>query len=263
MRVAVAQTATGPDKSANLAEIAGFAARAAEGSAELLICPEAAMVTFEDDRARIRTEAEPLDGPFATSIRELSTETGLTIVVGMHEPSGSSDGRVYNTSIVASRGELIAHYRKLHLYDAFAMRESEDIIAADADPVTFRCGGLTVGLITCYDLRFPEIFRDLVDRGAQLFAVSAAWVRGSLKEDHWTTLLRARAVENTCYVAAAGQVNPKNIGRSAVFDPLGLQLTDLGEQPGVAVVEVTEQRLEHARAVLPSLAHRRYAVSRK
>lgn len=281
LRIAIAQYTVGEDKEANLRTLAGYAERAARADAGLLVCPEAAMVGFPPGQSRAREAAEPLDGPFVTGVRKISAQTGLTVVIGMHETGtdnshettdpdaaddrgggGSRDRRVHNTLVVAEGGELTARYRKLHLYDAFAKKESANIAPGDEPPVTFRCGGLTIGLATCYDLRFPEIFRDLADRGADVLAVPAAWVRGTLKEDHWLTLLRARAIENTCYVVAPAKVNQACIGRSAAFDPLGLQLADLGEAPGLAVIEATRERLDQVRAELPVLEHRRYAVTR-
>jgi deaminated glutathione amidase len=263
MRLAIAQFTVSDDKTANLDQIAGYAREAAAAGADLLVCPEAAMVRLpDDDKPKLREEAEPLDGPFVTGLRKASAETGLTVLAGMHEPATGGDGRVHNTAVVVAGGELTGAYRKLHLYDAFSKRESEHVAPGAGELVTFACGDLTVGVATCYDLRFPEIFRELVDRGAEVFAVPAAWVRGSLKEEHWLTLLRARAIENTCYAAGAGEISRSNIGRSAVFDPLGLQLTDLGETPALGLVEVRPERLSEARVKLPALTHRRYRVAR-
>jgi predicted amidohydrolase len=262
MRVAIAQYDVGPDKHANLDTVAGYADRAAGAGADLLICPEAALVGFQPgDPGFVRDRAEPLDGPFVTGVRKVSAETGVTIVIGIHETVENETERVSNTAVVTAAGELVAAYRKLHLYDAFTARESDRVVPGVEPPPTFDCAGLRVGLVTCYDLRFPEIFRDLADRGMDVCAVPAAWIRGDLKEAHWLTLLRARAIENTCYVAAAGKVNARCVGRSTVFDPLGLQLTDLGETPGLAVVEATADRVAEVRDKLPSLRHRRYTVA--
>lgn len=262
MRMAIAQYDVVPDKDTNLETLAGYAAQAAEAGADLLVCPEAALAGFpREERHRILDAAESLDGPFATGVRKVSAETGVTVVVGIHELGDAEDPRLYNTVVVASGGEITAAYRKLHLYDAFSAKESDRIRPGSDAPVTFRCGDLTVGVVTCYDLRFPEIFRHLVDLGVDAFVVPAAWVRGSLKEAHWLTLLRARAIENTCYVGASGKINQYCIGRSTVFDPLGLQLADLGETPGLAIVDATAERIAEVRKTLPALEHRRYSVA--
>ena len=113
--------------------------------------------------------------------------------------------RPFNTLVAfGPAGDLVASYRKTYLYDSFGYRESDRLTAGDGSPVTIKTDELTLGLMTCYDLRFPEFARLLVDADAEALVVPAAWVRGPQKEDHWATLLRARAIENTCYVIAAG-----------------------------------------------------------
>jgi predicted amidohydrolase len=162
----------------------------------------------------------------------------------------------------------VGAYRKLHLFDALGWRESAKIRPGELDPadpasalLTFDVGDLTVGVLTCYDLRFPEMSRALVDAGATLLALPAAWVAGPLKEAHWLTLVTARAIENTCYVAAAGQAPRDYAGQSVIVDPMGVPLARLGETDGaVAVAEVTAERVAEVRRVLPVLANRRYGV---
>ncbi len=118
----------------------------------------------------------------------------------------------------------------------------------------------TFGVLTCYDLRFPELARALADRGADALLVPAAWVQGPLKEDHWMTLARARAIENTSYLLGSCQVSSMYSGRSLIVDPLGVVVASLGEQPGVAVAEIGAERVAAVRARLPSLQHRRFTV---
>jgi predicted amidohydrolase len=121
--------------------------------------------------------------------------------------------------------------------------------------------GVTVGFATCYDLRFPELFRVLQSEGAQVLALASAWVKGPLKEEHWLTLLRARAIENTCYMVAADQSGRAGIGRSAAFDPFGLPLLDLGSgDTGYGLVDVSSERLAEVRKILPSTAHQRFHI---
>jgi deaminated glutathione amidase len=156
---------------------------------------------------------------------------------------------------------MLASYRKLHLFDAFGSTESARFRAgADAAPSVFGSGGLRFGISTCYDLRFPEMARVLVDSGADVLVIPAAWVAGPFKEEHWLTLLRARAIENSCYVVAAGQTSPRYIGRSVIIDPMGAILAGAGEEPAVTVAELSPERVRNVRGVLPSLAHRRFRV---
>lgn len=259
MYVAAHQFEVSEDKDANLQQIRKGVRAAAGAGARLAVLQEAAMVHFEEDRERTRTAAEPLDGPFVTALRELSTDTGVAVVVGIFEPSGQ--GRVYNTGVVVDGGEVLAAYRKLHLFDALGSQESEHIMPGDDLPPVVEIDGLKVGVLTCYDLRFPEPFRYLVDQGAQLVTVSAAWVAGLFKEDHWNTLLRARAIENTVWIAASGDISKRNIGRSQLIDPFGVVVAGAGEEPGTCYAHVEPERVLTVRAKLPSLEHRRFTVA--
>ncbi len=259
LRIAVGQFAPGPDPAENLDRIGGLATRAADGGAGLLVLPEGSLVEFVDDSTGSGRCAEPLDGPFATGLATLSQRHGLVIAAGSFTPAGD---RVANTLIIAGAGRVLAGYTKVHLYDAFSFLESDMVTAGDEAPPVIDIDGVLVGFATCYDLRFPELFRSLVSRGAQVLALPAAWVSGPLKEEHWFTLLRARAIENTCYTVGADQVGRRIIGRSAAFDPMGLPLLDLGTaRDAVGFVEVDPDRLAEVRALLPSLTHRRFAVA--
>jgi predicted amidohydrolase len=173
---------------------------------------------------------------------------------------------VYNTAVAYDgAGELVASYRKLHLFDAFGQRES-DVVAPGSAPVICTLAGVRTGLQICYDVRFGELSRALAVGGATLLVLPAAWAAGLFKEEHWVTLVRARAIENTVWVAAVGQVPDPDepftraatgIGRSMLVDPLGVVRTDLGPGPGVAVAEVDADLIGTVRASLPSLDNRR------
>ncbi|GAA1660639.1 carbon-nitrogen hydrolase family protein [Nonomuraea maheshkhaliensis] len=254
-RIALCQIPVSPDPSANLKR--AREAIAAAGDAELAIFPEATLTRYG---RRITDLAEPLDGPFVTGLAEAAREHGIAVIAGVFEPG---DGRVHNTAVaIDAQGEVRAAYRKIHLFDSFGAKES-DLVAPGAEPVVVELAGVRVGLVTCYDIRFPELTRALVDQGAELFAVIAAWGSGPLKEDHWVTLVRARALENTMWTAAVGQApNPAEssdgygVGRSMLVDPMGVVRADLGTGPGVRVVEVDHEWTATARATLPCLEHR-------
>jgi deaminated glutathione amidase len=158
---------------------------------------------------------------------------------------------------VVVRGAAHVDYRKIHLYDSFGYRESDVLEAGPIEPATFDLCGTVVGLITCYDLRFPELARRLVDSGAEVLLVPAAWVAGPRKVDHWTTLLRARAIENTVYVVGVGQPPPRYTGHSMVIDPLGDVLAEGGEESEILTVDIDPTRVAEARRTNPSLANRR------
>lgn len=261
MKIGIAQFAAAEQWQQNLETCTQYYRRAVDAGVDLLVFPEGVLARFTTHGERIRAAAQPLDGPFVDGLRELTARTpeGPDVVVGIHEPG--PDGRVFNTLVVLRAGEIVTTYRKLHLYDAFAARESDNVIPSDSDPRIFSCRGVAVGLMTCYDLRFPELARLLAVRGAEAIVLPAAWVKGPLKERHWETLIAARALENTVYVAGVGECGPKNIGESMVADPLGMPILRLDEQPGFGVAEISLDRLGQARRELPVLANRRFDVN--
>jgi deaminated glutathione amidase len=201
--------------------------------------------------------AESLDGPYVEMLADQARRLGATVIGHIFERHESGD-RPYNTSLVIGPdGTTRAAYRKVHLYDSFGYVESDRLSAGPIETVTVDVDGFRIGLLTCYDLRFPEFARLLVDRGADVLAVPTAWVSGSLKEDHWETLLRARAIENTVYALGAAQCGPKYAGRSMVVDPMGVVVAGAGESDADVVADVSADRIAAARKRNPSLANRR------
>jgi predicted amidohydrolase len=258
---ALAQFATDLDKDANRKFVVDAFTAAQEAGARLVVTPENSMYA---DFAKVDTDSdwpEPLDGPFVTAVREAARSTGVAGVVGFSEKL-PGDKRASNTlAAVDGRGELLGVYRKVHLYDAFGYRESDTIAPADvADPLVFELDGITFGAMTCYDIRFPESARVLADAGATALVVPAAWAVGPAKEEHWATLVRARAIENTVYVLACGQTGPSCVGQSVIVDPMGTVVAGAGERPGVVTAPLSPERVESVRRVNPSLANRRFAV---
>ncbi len=264
LTVAVGQFSATEDTSANLDVIGRFATRASDGGASLLVLPEYSAYTPPRFDQRVVEHAEPLDGPFATRIREIASANGLAIVAGMTEAI-PDDRRVHNTLLLISPdGQLAGTYRKLHLYDAFGFSESERIAPGEpSPPATMELDGICIGAQTCYDLRFPESTRVLVDAGADVVVVAAQWIPGPRKEDHWTTLLRARAIENTVYVAAAGQAAPSGAGNSMVVDPMGVVVAGTGDRAGIATAAIDPARIDEVRATNPVLSARRFDVVAK
>ncbi|MBC7292090.1 MAG: hydrolase, partial [Actinotalea sp.] len=227
MRVHAAALASGRDTGANRAQAAAAVEAAAADGAALVVLPE--YTAAFDPRGVPPELAEPLDGPFVTALQEVSARTGITVVAGTCVPGHRAD-RAQNAVVVLQGGRLVGDYRKVHLYDAFGHRESERLEAGDpaAPPVVVAVEGLHLGVMTCYDLRFPEAARRLVDAGADVVVVPAAWAWGEHKADHWLTLLRARAIENTTYVVAAAQQGHGVTGASLVIDPAGVVLAEAG-----------------------------------
>ncbi|MDI3317855.1 MAG: carbon-nitrogen hydrolase family protein [Bacillota bacterium] len=275
LRVAVGQFRSLPDKEANLERMESFARSAARAGAELLLFPEGAMAPFDDEAApRLPEWAEELDGPFARRLAEMARRYGLLLVAGLLErPAGAGDAaggrRVYNTAVAwGPDGRRLAAYRKIHLFDALGSLESDRFLAGEEEPPVFdwspREGArLRLGLAICYDVRFPEVSRRLAERGAELLLLPSAWVRGLLKEEQWELLVRARALENTCYVLAADQVGGPYCGRSLLADPMGLAAAAAGEEEALLLADVDPGRVRRVREKLPVLRHRRPELYRR
>jgi len=251
------QAASGLDPTANRDLLRRLvAAHGAE--TDLVVLPEAFARDFGEAGSDVSGFAEPLDGPFSSTLAEAASDHGTTVVAGMFE-QGPDPERPFNTLLM--RGKSEASYRKMHLYDSFGYRESDRLTAGAIAPVVVEVAGWRVGLMTCYDLRFPELARALVDAGAEVLVVPAAWVAGRRKVHHWRTLLIARAIENTAYVVAAAQSAPRYCGHSLVVDPFGEVVAEAGAgdggEPEAVRAELSREVLDEARRVNPSLANRR------
>ncbi len=261
MRIALAQVASGTDKTANLTAVADFVEQAAGQDAQLVVFPE--YTTFNKPPVDVSyvQAAEPLDGSFCTQIRELAARFGIIVALGVLETTEVAD-HAYNTIVVVGPdGGDLCTYRKEHLYDAFGGRESDFLLpGSNGGPVTFTVDGVRVGIMTCYDLRFPEMGRVIADAGAEVALIPSSWTPGPRKEDHWLTLTRARAIENVFYVAAVGQAPPFSTGGSLLIDPMGAVLADGGDEPNLIVRDIDVCRVATTRERVPVLENRRYRV---
>lgn len=259
--IAVAQFAPGTDKAKNLESIRDLATVAAARGARLVVFPEYSSFFTPELGEHSVAAAEPLDGHFVAGLEAIAKVLGIHIVAGMLE-STEDEERCSNTLVALDpTGGRVAKYRKIHLYDAFGQRESDWVVSGQIEaPETFRLGEFTVGLQTCFDIRFPEMTRRIVDAGADLVLLPSEWVRGPIKEQHWRTLVTARAIENTVYFAAADQAPPTGAGNSMVIDPMGVELATIGEETGVALAWISMKRISEVRAVNPTLGLRKFDV---
>lgn len=260
-RAVVVQTdATGPREATRQRAVDAIE-RAADGGADLVVLPEYASgwaPTLGPDLA------EPLDGPFVEEVRAACRRRGVSAVVGVLVPGGGEEPRMTNLALaVGPDGAVLGTYGKVHLFDAFGVRESDSLAPGDADaaPLVVPVGGLRAGVMTCYDLRFPESARRLVDAGADVLVVIAAWAGGPGKADQLDVLARARATENTSYLLLASQHGRGRTGHSAVIDPLGVVLARAGADTEESLVADLEPAVVGVvRDRVPVLANRRYAV---
>ncbi|WP_034913276.1 deaminated glutathione amidase [Erwinia sp. 9145] len=257
MKVALGQFAVSRDWQENSATCTRLMAEAQAEGADLLVLPEGILARDIADPDLVLKAAQPLDGPFLTAICAASRGNALTTMMTVHVPAG--DGKALNVLVAIRNGEIIARYDKLHLYDAFAVQESRNVTPGNQVPPLVEVAGMKVGLMTCYDVRFPEQARRLALDGAEVLVLPAAWVKGPLKEKHWEVLVTARALENTCYVVAVGECGPRNIGNSMVVDPMGVAIASAAEAPALVFATLEATRIAQVREVLPVLQNRRFA----
>ncbi|AFM15411.1 putative amidohydrolase [Mycolicibacterium chubuense NBB4] len=259
MRVALAQIRSGTDPAANLALVEDHTRRAADAGASLVLFPEATMCRFGVPLAPI---AEPFDGPWASEVRRIAAGAGVVVVAGMFVPS-EDDDRVTNTLIATGPG-VDARYDKIHLYDAFGFAESKTV-APGREPVVITVDGITVGLTLCYDIRFPELYVELAERGAEVITAHASWGTGPGKLEQWTLLARARAIDTNSVVAAVGQaypgdeiaaLGPTGVGGSVVASALGEVLASADADPQLLVCDIDLEAARKARETVAVMHNR-------
>ncbi len=265
LRAAVMQLNSRDNPAENLATVERFLDRAADMGAQLVGLPE--FWTYLGPYAGFAGAAQTIPGPAIERLQEKARRHKMIVHGGsIIERHPDLNGKFYNTSVLINRnGEISARYRKIHLFDVDLANgekhhESERI-APGNEIVTAEVDGVTFGLSVCYDLRFPELFCALAVRGAQILMVPAGFTLHTGR-DHWEVLLRARAIENLCYVVAPAHVgkyppNRECFGRSMIVDPWGLVLAQAQDMPTVIMAEIDLSQIERARAQLPSLEHRR------
>ena len=238
---------------------------AAGNGARLIVLPEATSQNFRS--GRLDEQAQSLEGPFATAIQALAEELEVTVVAGMFCPAdtverdGKTINRVSNTALIAGPG-VLGGYDKIHTYDAFDYRESDTVLAGES-LVAFDVDDLVVGAATCYDIRFPEQFKELASQGAQLIVVPTSWADGPGKLEQWRLLTAARALDSTSYIVAAGQSRPggdaeagnpsgpTGIGHSTIVDPNGVRVAEAGYEDDILYAEIDPNEVAKTRRTLP------------
>jgi deaminated glutathione amidase len=262
LSIALCQLTSSDIPAENVEAVRRAVSRAAGEGARVVVFPEAAMARFG---VPLRPLAEPIEGPWAKAVAAIADEHEVLVVAGMFTPSDG--GRVRNTLLVTGLGHH-AGYHKIHLYDAFGFRESDTVAPGD-EPLTLPVDGTVLGFATCYDIRFPELFRALADRGAAAVVVPTSWGAGEGKREQWEVLVRARALDSGCWVLGCGQADPSatgvevdpkaptGIGYSTVADGFGRVRAQLGPGPDLVVIEVDPAVTQRARTATGALANRR------
>ena len=259
LRVALGQFFVQPESGTNLTIVTELIDRADQGGAGLLLLPEGIIARKPGDNTWPVTHREPLDGPFVSGLLKASVGKTVTVVCTV-QIALPNEKRYANDLLVVRDGKILLCYRKLHLYDAFNARESDNAVAGNAVPALVDVGPFRCGFMTCYDIRFPELARSLALSGATLLVVPAAWVRGPLKEMHLDINIRARALENTCYLAAVSECGPVNVGQSKIADPYGVVVAQCGTANQLLFADIDAKTVEACRGSLPVLKNCRFAA---
>lgn len=262
LRAAAVQMSSGPDKRANLEKAEALVRAAAGQGAGLVVLPE--VFNWRGPRGGEAESAETVPGPSSERMAALARELGIHLQAGSITERIASDPRCYNTALLfGPSGEILGRYRKIHLFDVeipgqvSACESQTRKPGAETVAVATAIG--TIGLSVCYDLRFPELYRRLVRAGAEILCIPSAFTFPT-GAAHWETLVRARAIENQCYVVAPGQFGPsphgyRNYGNSMIVDPWGTVVARASEGEGVIVAEIRRDHLERVRQELPCLTH--------
>lgn len=266
LTVAVVQLNSGESKCENFATAAAWMRRAVDAGAGVVVLPE--YFNCLGDRRTMTAEAEPLGGPTTEFLQQSARSLGATIVGGTFCERIAGSDKAHNTSLVVDpRGEIVAVYRKMHLFDVdlpgrLTYCESS-WLAPGHELATYRLGDFQAAEAVCYDLRFPEMFRLYADRGVEVVVVPAAFTK-TTGRDHWELLLRARAVENQCYVVAANQTGRhaalETFGHSMIVDPWGTVVARLEDEVGMTTFRLSQARIAEVRGQLPALEHRRFTA---
>ena len=261
-KVAVIQMKADINKEKNLKKILSYISQATNRGSVLCAFPEFMMCYTPSSQSAVELAgiAENVTGEFVSSIAEAAKKNSIQVVGTFYETSPKSH-RVYDTSfLVNKRGKIVSKYRKIHLYDALGFKESRKLYPGSsiAKPVKTSIGKL--GLMICYDLRFPEMSRILASSGSEILVAPSAWVRGKMKEDHWLTINKTRAIENGCYVISPDQVGNIYCGRSLVVDPFGKILLDMKKREGIGIVDISLKQVKQVRERLPLLRNRRVDI---
>lgn len=253
------------NKEQNLAYSLRLIDDAVKDNAQLICFPEFQMAysPAEQKPEGLHKIAEKIDGNFISMLSNSARRNKINVIATIYEINNTNkrNHKVFDTAVIINeRGKLESVYRKVHLYDALGFKESKKLVAGNAIEKPTITSGEKLGLLICYDVRFPEICRILTINGAQILVCPSAWVAGFMKQEHWQIMLKARAIENGVYVIAPDQLGNIYCGHSMVIDPYGTTLVDMENREGMQFIDIDNSRIDTIRSKLPLLKNRRTDV---
>ena len=267
-KIAIVQMKSENRKKENLINSLNYIEYASRKKAEIIFFPEFQMLYSDENQGmqELSNEAESINnGIFIKKLKKSAKDNNIEILATLFEKNDDENNkRVFDTAVYINKsGKIIAKYQKVHLYDALGFKESNKMISGNKieKPINTKLG--KTGIMICYDVRFPEMSRILTLNGAEILAVPSGWVSGIMKEEHWKTMLTARALENGTYVIAPDQVGNIFCGRSMIIDPFGSVLLDMGNRQDIEIIDLQMNRVEEVRKSLPLLKNRRNDVYKK
>ncbi len=264
-RTALVQMKSSVNKEQNLAYSLELINEAAKNKARLICFPEFQMAYSppEQKPEALHKIAEKINGNFISTLSYSAKQNKINVIATIYEiiNTNKQNHKVFDTAIIINDlGKLQSVYRKVHLYDALGFKESKKLVAGSIIEKPTRTSVGNLGLLICYDMRFPEISRILTVNGASILASPSAWVAGFMKLEHWEIMVKARAIENGVYVIAPNQVGNIYCGHSMVIDPFGSTLVDMGNREGIEIIDIDSSRIDTIRRTLPLLMNRRTDV---
>jgi predicted amidohydrolase len=266
-RAAVVQMKSSEDKERNLAYSVKLINEAAKRKARLICFPEFQMAySPAEQRSRsLHRIAEKITGNFVSTLSNSAKQNKINVIATMYEiiNINEKNQKVFDTGIVINEfGKIQSIYRKVHLYDALGFKESKKLLAGSIIEKPSKMDFGNLGLLICYDMRFPEISRILTVNGANILVSPSAWVAGFMKKVHWEIMVRARAIENGVYVIAPNQVGNIYCGHSMAIDPFGVTILDMKNRQGIEFIDIDTAKIDATRRTLPLLMNRRTDVYR-
>lgn len=266
-KAAIVQMKSSVDKQLNLAHSLKLINEASKKNARLICFPEFQMAYSppEQKSESLHKIAEKITGNFVSTLSNSAKQNRINVIATLYEIINTNDKnhKVFDTGIIINElGKLQSIYRKVHLYDALGFKESKKLLAGSTIEKPSKTSVGKLGLLICYDMRFPEISRILTVNGANILVSPSAWVAGFMKREHWEIMVRARAIENGVYVLAPNQVGNIYCGHSMAVDPFGATIVDMENREGIEFIDIDCSKIDTTRRTLPLLTNRRTDVYR-